>query len=363
MNSPLCRGIAAVVTGPETKPPIVHRVRRDGDGLPLLAYLLRMFTSIPKEEFVRAVEEGCFRIRDDDAPDRSRVIGANERLVAGEILLAQVHSRIPEDPFEPRPPHRLEVLFDGDHLHVVNKPPALLCYPLGVRTVAAQTIAEAGLEDRGEVIGLRVLHRLDKDTSGALAFAKNLEADKRIKRMFAKRQVRKTYLALVRGKFPGGMQLVRARIGKDEGGPIRIRMRIDKKGKDAETMFRTLGHFGDEKHDHGRGFSWVEARPLTGRTHQIRVHLEKMGHPVVGDKLYIDEGRPFLKKWDGELEQADIDALGLPRHALHAWNLVLKHPMEDTVLRFRAPLPPDLVEFAQRRGGPIPEPIPFPELP
>jgi len=351
------------VSAPEPRPPIVHRVRRDGDGMELLPYLLRMFTSVPEEEFRKAVDEGCFSVRDDDAPDRARVLGGGDRLAAGEVLLARVHSRIPEDPFEPRPPHRLDVLFDDEHLHVVNKPPALLCYPLGVRTVAATTIAEAGLEDRGEVIGLRVLHRLDKDTSGVLAFAKHLEPDKRIKRMFVKRQVRKTYLALVRGEFPGGMQLMRARIGKDEGGPIRIRMRIDKKGRDAETMFRRVGCFGTEEHDHGRGYSWVEARPLTGRTHQIRVHLAHMGHPVVGDKLYIDDGRPFLKKWDGLLEQSDIDRLGLARHALHAWNLVLRHPMVEQVLRLRAPLAPDLVDFARRHGGQVPEPLPFPELP
>jgi RluA family pseudouridine synthase len=346
------------------KPPIVHRIRRDGDGMPLLAYLLRMFSSVPEAEFRRAVTEGCFSIRDDSEGDRTRLIGAEERLVAGEVLLARVHSRIPEDPFEPRPPDRMEVLFDDDHLYVVNKPPALLCYPLGVRTVAATTLAEAALEARGQPIGVRVLHRLDKDTSGALAFAKHLEADRRIKRMFAKRQVRKTYLALVRGRFPGGMQLVRARIGKDEGGPIRIRMRVDPKGRDAQTMFRLLSSFGDDDHgESGRGYSWVEARPLTGRTHQIRVHLASMGHPVVGDKLYIDDGRAFLKKWDGLLEQSDIDALGLPRHALHAWNLVFRHPMVDMVLRLRAPLASDLVEFAQSRGGDVPEPLPFPELP
>ena len=358
-------GIAAAVSDPSPapRPPIVHRVRRDGDGLALMAYLCRMFSSVPEEEFRKSVAEGCFSIRDDDAGDRTRVIGPDEILRAGEILVARVHSRIAEDPFEPRAPDRLEVLFDDDHLYVVNKAPGLLCYPLGVRTVAASTLAEAALEARGEPIGLRVLHRLDKDTSGALAFAKHLEADQRVKRMFAKRQVRKTYLALVRGRFPGGMQLVRERIGKDEGGPIRIRMRIDPKGRDAHTMFRLLGSFGEEENDSGRGFSWVEARPLTGRTHQIRVHLAHMGHPVVGDKLYIDDSRAFLKKWEGLLEQSDIDALGLPRHALHAWNLVFRHPMLDTVLRLRAPLAPDLVEFAHRHGGDEPEPLPFPELP
>ena len=348
----------------ESKPPIVHRVRPDGDGVRLLVYLCRMFSSVPSEEFERNAAEGRFSIRDDSGEDRTRVIGADHRLVAGDVLLASIHSRIPEDPFEPRPPERLEVLFDDEHLHVVNKPPALLCYPLGARTVAATTIAEAGLEDRGEVLGLRVLHRLDKDTSGVLAFAKQIEPDRRVKKMFAKRQVRKTYLALVRGHFPGGMQRVCERIGKDEGGPIRVRMRIDKKGRDAETMFRFLGHFGDDDHGAaGRGYSWVEARPLTGRTHQIRLHLAHTGHPVVGDKLYIDDGRAFLKKWDGLLDQSDIDQLGLARHALHAWNLVLRHPMVDRLLQLRAPLAQDLVDFARERGGLEPEPSPFPELP
>jgi 23S rRNA pseudouridine1911/1915/1917 synthase len=84
------------------------------------------------------------------------------------------------------------------------------------------------------------------------------------------------------------------------------------------------------------------------------VHLASLGHPLVGDKLYVDDGAAFLKRWDGSLGEADIARLGLPRHALHAWTLGFAHPMTGEMLALRAPVPTDLLAFAAARGGSAP---------
>jgi 23S rRNA pseudouridine1911/1915/1917 synthase len=123
-------------------------------------------------------------------------------------------------------------------------------------------------------------------------------------------------------------------------------MRVHTSGKSAQTHLRVLERFGSSE-----TFSWVEAQPLTGRTHQIRVHLAHLGHPVVGDKLYCNEGEAFLKKWRGELRAKDIEQLGLPRHALHASELSLTHPQNHKKLRLNSDVPPELLAFASQKGS------------
>jgi len=155
----------------------------------------------------------------------------------------------------------------------------------------------------------------------------------------------------VRGQLAAEDLLVNAPIAADDG-PIRVRMRVHGSGKTAETHVRPMQHFGDDDFGKaGRGYTWVRASPRTGRTHQIRVHLAHVGHPIVGDKLYCGDGEAFLKKWHGTFTQLDVDELGLPRHALHAQAMTLKHPHSGEDLRLRDPRAEDLAEFARLRGG------------
>jgi len=325
--------------------PVSHRVRVSGEGRPLLDYLLELLPKLPASEVREAVAEGRFRI------DQGPSLAADSILSAGQLLLADVPGRNPTDPFLPPPPRRLEELFRDEHLLAVCKPAGLLCHPMGTLKVAALSIAARQLQEDGEAPELRPLHRLDRETSGVLLMARNHHSDAAIKSQFERRSVRKSYVALVRGRMNPEECLVDAPIGADNG-PIRIRMRVHADGKSAQTRLRPLQHFGDTDFGPaGTGFTWVEALPLTGRTHQIRVHLAHVGHPIVGDKLYCGDGEAFLKKWRGELSQEDIDELGLPRQALHAQSLTLQHPVSGEELRLTAAPAEDILDFARRHGS------------
>ncbi len=328
--------------------PIPHRVRPAGDGQRLLPYLLATFRSADEAELRTAVHDG--RIRLADGP----VLTADSVLEAGQVLLADVRGRVQEDPFLPTPLAPMPVVHDDDALFVVDKPPGLLSYPMGPRRVAATAIAERQLDLPGGA--LRPLHRLDAETSGVLMMARTLEADRVVKKAFKRRRVAKSYLALVRGRVAPGVQILKGPIGKS-GGPIRIAMAVRDDGRPAETWIRNLGSFGDTDHGAaGPGYTWVEARPRTGRTHQIRVHLAHHGHAIVGDKVYCDGGEAFLRKWDGVMDESDLRRLELPRQALHAWSIALRHPADDRDLRLTAPPPADVLAFARSHGGLAPSP-------
>lgn len=324
--------------------PVRHRVRDRGEGLTVAAYVGLIAPHVDDAELRDGLSVGG--VRRDGEP-----LAIDDILCAGDSL--ELDLPLPaDDPFLPTPLLPLPVLVDDADLFVVNKPAGLLAYPVGGRRVAALSIAERQLRRGDEVVEVRPLHRLDRETSGILMMARNHRADRRVKKAFQRRKVAKSYLALVRGRMDGGVRIVRLPIGPEDGA-IRIRMATRPDGKPAETWLRNLGTFGDP------GWTWVEARPRTGRTHQIRVHLAAIGHPIVGDKVYCDDGRAFLRRWEGEYDEEDLRRLELPRHALHAWKTSLRHPDDERDLHLIAPPAPDLLAFAACRGG---EP-PLPTLP
>lgn len=318
--------------------PVRHRVRSSGEGQALLSYLSDLIP-VAQVDVLSAIEQGRFCLED------GRVLEAQTPLKAGQIILADVPDRSTQDPFLPPPPDRLVELYRDAHILAVCKPAGLLCHPMGPARLSALSIAQDQLQSEGEPSDLRPLHRLDRETSGILLMARSLATDIAIKSLFEKRKVHKRYVALVHGRLKQEEALVDAPIAPDSG-PIRVRMRVHPSGKSAQTRLRVLENFGDDA-----SFSWIEAQPLTGRTHQIRVHLAHLGHPVVGDKLYCNEGEAFLKKWRGELQAKDIEQLGLPRHALHASELSLSHPHSNKKLLLSANIPPELLGFARQKGS------------
>ena len=323
--------------------PVAHRIRAHGEGALLLDYLVRTFSSVPADELATSVEAGLFRL-----PDGEQLL-ADSVLRAGSTFLATVPDRTVQDPWLPPPPDDLPLVFLDEHLVAIDKPAGLLAYPMGVRRVSALTILKHQLRRAGQAEELRPAHRLDRETTGVLLATRGLEADRAIKLAFKERRVGKTYLALVRGHLRETVT-VDAPIGRDREGPIRIKMAITDEGKPAITDLTPLGHFGHE----GGGWTWVDARPRTGRTHQIRLHLAHVGHPIVGDRIYCDEGIAFLRWWDGLLDDTDLARLELPRQALHAHSVQLDHPISGEPLRLVSPLPEDLAAFCAARGGSLP---------
>jgi 23S rRNA pseudouridine1911/1915/1917 synthase len=168
-----------------------------------------------------------------------------------------------------------------------------------------------------------IVHRLDKDTSGLIIVAKNEGAHLSLSRQLKQRRVEKSYLALVHGRLEPEEAVIEAPVGRHPR--YRQRMAVVEGGREARTSYRVLRYL--------EGYSLVEVTPATGRTHQIRVHLAALGHPVVGDAVYGRRSPLF------------------PRQFLHALRLTFRHPRTGERLRLEAPLPDDLREALERAAA------------
>ena len=226
----------------------------------------------------------------------------------------------PVEKIEARPePIPLEILFEDDDLIVINKPAGLVVHPgAGHRQ---HTLVNALLSHCTTLSGIGgkerpgIVHRLDKETSGCLVVAKNDTTHRELSRQFAKRIVEKVYLALVAGKLRKQSGVIEEKIGRH---PVhRQRMSVaSSRGRAAKTEYRVVRS--------GDNASLVECRLHSGRTHQIRVHLHHLGHPVLGDKVYATRA-----------------AKDFPRQMLHAWKIGFRHPGSGAWENFEAPLPDD----------------------
>ncbi len=231
------------------------------------------------------------------------------------------------------------VVYEDDVLIVVSKPAGMLVHPSGARTKG--TVVGLLRERYGPEVDLA--HRLDRETSGLLILTRTRQANRIMKAAFKQRRVKKRYLALVRGCPPWEDVVVNLPLGPSDG-PVRVRQAVREDGHPASTRFQVVDRFSPHH-------ALVAAEPLSGRLHQIRVHLEALGYPVFGDKIYGNDGTPFLEFYEHGLTPALVERLGHWRHALHASELWFDHPTEDRVLHVHAPLPRDLLELKLRLGA------------
>ncbi len=216
----------------------------------------------------------------------------------------------------------LDVIFENDDLIVINKPAGMVVHPAAGHSTG--TLVHAALAHAPKMDGINgeqrpgIVHRLDKDTSGLILIAKNDTAMRWLQSQFKEREVRKVYLALVDGAPPTPSGRVEAPIGRDTGNRKRMAVVPPHKGRESVTEYDTLEAFDEH--------TYLEVHPLTGRTHQIRIHMAFLGCPITGDTLY-GHRRPTLP---------------IKRHFLHAARLTVRLPGEDTPRTFEAPLPPEL---------------------
>ena len=219
----------------------------------------------------------------------------------------------------------LQILFEDDDLLVINKPAGMVVHPgagnqkhtlVNALLNHCETLSGIGGKERPGIV-----HRLDKETSGCLVVAKNDAAHRELSKQFAARALKKVYLALVAGRLRKPSGVIDAPIARHPVHRQRMSVARNSRGRSAMTEYRVVRA--------GAELSLVECALHSGRTHQIRVHLHHLGHPIVGDKVYA----PKLAK-------------NFPRQMLHAWKLGFAHPRSGDWIEFEAPLPPD---FEQAR--------------
>ena len=243
--------------------------------------------------------------------------------------------------FEPEPEVPLEfgVVHDDGELLVVDKPAGLPVHPTAryfQHTFTA--LARARWPDRK----IDPAHRLDRETSGLLACGTARTHTSRLKREFAEGRVEKTYLALALGA-PGEDRFeVDAPLALTGQSLVRVRMHVAPGGQEARTAFEVLGR---RRAPDGAAVTLLACRPATGRQHQIRAHLAHAGLPLVGDKIYGPDEAIFDRFTRRALTAEDEATLRLPRQALHAWRLALRHPRTLEPVALEAPLAPDLARF------------------
>lgn len=227
----------------------------------------------------------------------------------------------------------LDVLFEDDQLLVVNKPAGLVVHPAaGNRDGTLQNALLHRVPRLDLVPRAGIVHRLDKDTSGLLVVAKTLVAHKSLVDQLQRRSVYREYRALVQGTLVAG-GTVDAPIGRHR--VQRIRMAVVPGGRPAVTDYRVLERFG--------AHTLLAVRLQTGRTHQIRVHMAHIRHPIVGDRTY--GGRPRPPRGGGERLVKALQ--GFPRQALHATALGVDHPVTGEAMRWEIPCPKDMRDLLE----------------
>jgi 23S rRNA pseudouridine1911/1915/1917 synthase len=187
-----------------------------------------------------------------------------------------------------------------------------------------------------------LVHRIDRETSGVVLLARDRAMARELSLAFAAGEVRKTYLAVVRGRPLPEEGTIDRPIGPDQRSGIYVRRAVSTAGAPAVTDYTVIRSSG--------AFSLLSARPRTGRRHQIRVHLESIGHPIVGDKLYGGDSRWYLRALERGPSEAMLRALLAKRQLLHAAVLDLRHPADGRALTIYAPPPDDMREFLWSRG-------------
>jgi 23S rRNA pseudouridine1911/1915/1917 synthase len=314
-------------------------------GLRLDQYLAQAIPDISRARVQMLIEAGQVRVNGNPAKTKQKLLGGEPIEIEGAPRPEPLHATPENIP--------LDILHEDKYLAVVNKPAGMMVHAGSGSTDDARnrgTLVNAllfHLNQLSEVGGdLRpgIVHRLDKQTSGIILVAKDDSTHRKLGEMFSQRQVAKTYIALVHGNLPKDNVTVTLPIARDLLRRIRMTTRRAD-GRSAVSHFRVLERIASP---YG-AFTLVEVRIETGRTHQIRVHMQSLGHPVVGDNLY---GAPHIIH---DPRDNSAPGLSLERNFLHAAHLSFTHPQTHKPMDLDAPLPVELESFLTsiRTGLPL----------
>lgn len=287
--------------------------------------LAQLFPDVSRTRAQAAIKAGAARVNGQPAR-ASHLLEAGQQIELDASALtsaATLGSPDAQPPLAEAIP--LRVVYEDDHLLVVDKPAGLVVHPApghATGTLVNALLAHLpGLEAGDDTSRPGIVHRLDKDTSGLIVIAKDAATHAALAEQMKEHSTVKRYLALVEGRMPAPEGVIEAPIGRDPRHRQRMALVSEiNGGREARTRFKVLRE--------ARGRSLLELQLETGRTHQIRVHLASVGHPVVGDTVYGRAQLPLP-----------------PRQFLHATHLEFVHPTTGEWMIFEAPLPPDLADF------------------
>ena len=320
------------------RPPEVKNLAVDEEsaGQRLDNFLLRHLKGVPKTHIYRIIRSGEVRVNKGRA-------AADTRVASGDLVRVppiRLSESLQTKALAPAPAKEFPVLLEDEGVLAINKPAGVAVHGgSGVSFGVIEQLRQA----RPGARMLELVHRLDRETSGVLLVAKKRSVLTNLQDQFRERETGKTCLALVLGQWPSNRKVIdlpleKYLIGAGDGeGERRVRVvaRDDPKGQRAITLVRVAKLVGD--------YSLLEVTIKTGRTHQIRVHLSSLGHPIAGDDKY------------GDFEQNKaLQKLGLKRMFLHAWRLQFKHPQSGQLVTLQAPLPPELQQFIDHVQPPPP---------
>jgi 23S rRNA pseudouridine1911/1915/1917 synthase len=301
-----------------------HNITSDQQGMRLDALLASLEGVASRGEAVRLIEGGDVQLNGSKITAKKRIV------VTADTLIYNIYQKAPKDLAGEQIP--LDIRFEDDDLIVLSKQAGLVVHPSPghqTGTLVNALIAHCGYDCLAQLQGddrPGIVHRLDKDTSGLMLVAKSERAGQALQDAIRTRNVDRRYLSLVHGYIAPDTGLVDAPIARGESGKSKMVVSDNLNARDSVTTFKVLNRYEAGTYDDG--YSYIECKLYTGRTHQIRVHMNYIGHPCVGDPLY-GHHKPKAQ-------------LGLERQFLHSWSLEFVHPISQETLSFQDPLPEDL---------------------
>lgn len=308
----------------------------EGDGERLDSFLASQDNMPSRSACAKLIESGAVTINSTHADSKSEKVCLGDRIQAEVEEAEEVGGPLAPNPYIP-----LDIRFEDEYLIVLSKQAGLVCHPAPGHvddTLANALVAHCGYGHLGMLQGEErpgIVHRLDRDTSGLMVAAKDDRTQKALQDLIRLRVLDRRYVVLVHGYVAPDDGTIVTGIARSTKDRLRMAVSDDPGAREAITTFKTLERFEAGRRD--EGYSLLECHLYTGRTHQIRVHMRHIGHPVVGDPLY---GKGSL-----------LQNKGLTRQFLHSWHIRFDHPCTGETIELADRLPDDLLNVLESLQG------------